>query len=75
MASEDYTKALKLAKTAYRKAVAAGEYPYLPALDDMIDTQQVRTEEPLGLISIQQGGNSHLPTISCLSCLRAVSLP
>ena len=52
MASEDYSKALKLAKTAYRKAVAAGEYPYLPALDDMIDTQQVRTEEPLGLISI-----------------------
>ena len=52
MASEDYIKASRLAKTAYRKAVAAGEYPYLPALDDMINNQDVRTEETLGLVSI-----------------------
>ena len=52
MASEDYIKASRLAKTAYRKAVAAGEYPYLPALDDMINNQDVRTEEALGLVSI-----------------------
>ena len=52
MASEDYIKALKSAKAAYRKAVSAGDYPYLPALDDIIDNSRVRTEEPLGIVSI-----------------------
>ena len=52
MASEDYIKALKSAKSAYRRAVSSGGYPYLPALDDIIDASQVRTEEPLGIVSI-----------------------
>lgn len=52
MASEYYTKALRMAKASYRRAVSQGAYPYLPALDDMIDNSQVRTEEPLGLVSI-----------------------
>lgn len=52
MASEDYIKANRSARSAYRKAVAAGEYPYLPALDDIIDSRDVRTEEPLGMVSI-----------------------
>ena len=52
MASETYLKAQKSARTAYRKAVSDGEYPYLPALDDMIDQRQVQTEESLGLVNI-----------------------
>ena len=52
MASEDYTRAQRSAKAAYRRAVAKGEYPYLPALDEIVDNQSVRTEEPLGLVSI-----------------------
>ena len=52
MVSEDYLKALKLGKTAYRKALSKGAYPYLPALDEIVDNQGVRTEEPLGLVKI-----------------------
>ena len=52
MVSEDYAKAQKLGKTAYRKALSKGEYPYLPALDEIVDHQSIRTEEPLGLVSI-----------------------
>ncbi len=52
MASEDYIKALKSGKAAYRKAIAQGEYPYLPALDEIVDSRSVQTEEPLGLVSI-----------------------
>ena len=52
MASEDYTRAQRSANAAYRRAVAKGEYPYLPALDEIVDNQSVRTEEPLGLVSI-----------------------
>ncbi len=52
MASEDYYKALKSARNAYRRAVGAGEYPYLPALDEIVQSRDVITEEPLGLVSI-----------------------
>lgn len=52
MASDDYLRALKSGKTAYRKAISKGEYPYLPALDEIVDNRSVRTEEPLGLVSI-----------------------
>ncbi len=52
MASEEYQKALKMARNAYRRAVSAGRYPYLPALDDLVRGQDVKTEESLGLVSI-----------------------
>ena len=52
MASDDYSKALRSAKAAYRKALSKGEYPYLPALDEIVDNRNVTTEEPLGLVSI-----------------------
>ena len=52
MASDDYSKALRSAKAAYRKALSKGEYPYLPALDEIVDNRNVKTEEPLGLVSI-----------------------
>ena len=52
MASEEYSRALKSGKAAYRKALSHGKYPYLPALDEIVDNRNVRTEEPLGLVSI-----------------------
>ncbi len=52
MASDEYIKALKSGKAAYRKALSQGEYPYLPALDEIVDSRSVQTEEPLGLVSI-----------------------
>ena len=53
MASEDYTKAQKLARSAYRSAVSKGDYPYLPALDEILQQVNVKTEQPLGLVTIQ----------------------
>ena len=53
MASEDYTKAWKLARSAYRESVSRGEYPYLPALDEILQQVNVKTEQPLGLVTIQ----------------------
>ena len=52
MASEDYIKALRSGKSAYRRALSKGEYPYLPALDEIVETRNILTEEPLGLVSI-----------------------
>lgn len=52
MASEDYYKALKSGKTAYRNAVIKGEYPYLPALDEITQQEDLLTGENLGLVSI-----------------------
>ena len=53
MASEDYTKAWKLARSAYRESVSRGDYPYLPALDEILQQVNVKTEQPLGLVTIQ----------------------
>lgn len=52
MPSEEYKKALKLGKSAYRKSIAHGEYPYLPALDSILSQAEVKTEENLGLVNI-----------------------
>ncbi len=53
MASEEYVRAQKLARAAYHNSINRGEYPYLPALDDILQQVNVRTEEPLGLVNIQ----------------------
>lgn len=52
MSSDDYKRALKLGKAAYRKALTRGEYPYLPALDAMLSQAEIKTEENLGLVDI-----------------------
>ena len=52
MGSEDYTKAHRSGKAAYRRSLSKGEYPYLPALDEIVDSQSILTEEPLGIVSI-----------------------
>ena len=48
----EYQAALKLGEKAYRNAVARGEYPYLPALDEILSCVEVQREEKLGLVDI-----------------------
>lgn len=49
---EDYIKAQKIGKASYRRALSKGEYPYLPALDEITSTTEIRTEQPLGMVNI-----------------------
>ena len=37
MSDTEYGAALKLGKKQYQDAVAKGEYPYLPVLDDVLE--------------------------------------
>lgn len=46
---DDYLKAKHMGERSYRRAVQAGTYPYLPALDDILSYEDVAGEIPLGL--------------------------
>lgn len=48
----EYAKALRMGQRAYRNAVSRGEYPYLPALDDILECVDVQSETSLGLVDI-----------------------
>ena len=50
--SEAYVKAKKAAERDYHRAVASGSYPYLPALDDILDQAAETRTVPLGLAEI-----------------------
>lgn len=52
MAGMEYAKALKLGQKAYRSAAMRGEYPYLPALDEILECVEVQGEVNLGLVDI-----------------------
>ncbi len=52
MENQEYSRALKLGEKAYRNAVTKGEYPYLPALDDILTCVNVYMEEKLGVVDI-----------------------
>ena len=52
MADTEYSRALKLGEKEYRACVANGEFPYIPALDDILRSTQVQTETDLGLVDI-----------------------
>ena len=49
---EDYIKAKKLGDRAYRRAVSHGEYPFLPALEDMVENLDSLSEEKIGVLDI-----------------------
>lgn len=49
---EDYTKARKLGLKQVERDVAAGRYPYPPALDDILKNQGYQGEIPIGLVEI-----------------------
>lgn len=50
--TEEYNKALKAGEKAYKTKLAAGEYPYLPALDDIAPDADTLTHQSLGIIEI-----------------------
>lgn len=49
---EDYEKAYKMARKNYQQQISKGEYPYLPALEDIITAKDVIKEESIGLVQI-----------------------
>ena len=49
---EDYNKAKKRGDREFRRALSAGRYPYLPALDDILDNQQQQNQISLGVTEI-----------------------
>ena len=51
-AQEDYIKARKLGTKEYQKAVSEGHYPYLPALDHMLENRTTLNEVPIGVMEI-----------------------
>ena len=52
MAELHYRDAWKLGHRAYRACVSAGQYPYLPALDDIIASERSVAGSDLGIVSI-----------------------
>ena len=49
---ENYEKAQKAAKKNYQRHIAKGEYPYLPVLDDIVESGDLAHEESIGLVQI-----------------------
>jgi len=49
---EEYLKARKAAEKEYKARAAAGEYPFLPALDDILPDCGIMTQKNLGLMEI-----------------------
>ena len=50
--SDDYIKARREGQRAYRRAVARGRYPYLPALENMVEGTNSYPERYLGMKEI-----------------------
>lgn len=50
--SDDYLKAKRAGEKEYKARVAAGEYPFLPALDDILPDNNTMTHRTLGLMEI-----------------------
>ena len=50
--AEEYIKARKLGTKEYQKALSEGKYPYLPALDYMLESRTTMKEEKIGLREI-----------------------
>lgn len=52
MEYQAYEKAWKQGRRVYRQLLSAGEYPYLPALDEILSYSAVIREEALGLVEL-----------------------
>lgn len=52
MAISDYVAALKLGRRSYQSALTHGEYPYLPALDDILSYTEMAAPVNLGIMDI-----------------------
>ena len=53
--TDEYMKALKAGEKEYKARVAAGEYPYLAALDDMLPDCGSMPQRRLGIMEIPTG--------------------
>lgn len=51
-ATEQYQKALKQGRKSHRESVHQGKYPYLPALDDILEDTMVAGQVDLGVVEI-----------------------
>jgi len=51
-ALEEYNRAQRLGVRDYREKTAAGKYPYLPALDELLEKTDTESQIPLGTIEI-----------------------
>ena len=49
---EEYTKARKLGEKEFHRMVQTGHYPYLPALDYMLDKEGPLPEDRVGVMEI-----------------------
>ena len=49
---DEYIKALKAGEKEYKSRLAAGEYPYLPALDDICPDHDTMPQRNIGLLEI-----------------------
>ena len=49
---DEYLSALRLGKKEYKARSAAGEYPYLPALESMVPDLDMLVQQPLGMMEI-----------------------
>lgn len=52
MSELEYQEALKLGKKAHKKYVMNGQFPYLPVLDEILESQEIQTEQSLGILQI-----------------------
>ena len=52
MSEMEYQEALKQGKKAHKKCIANGQFPYLPVLDEILEHQEIMTEQNLGLLQI-----------------------
>ena len=52
MSVEIYRKALKAGRKISRERLAAGESPYLPALERILEHADIKTQETLGVVEI-----------------------
>ena len=48
----DYRQAKKRGDREYRRAISQGRYPYLPALDDILDKSNQQNQIPLGITEL-----------------------
>ena len=49
---DEYLKARKTAEKEYKAKVSEGEYPFLPALDDILPDSDLMPHKPLGIMDI-----------------------
>ena len=52
---DEYIKALRAGEKEYKSRLSAGEYPYLPALDDICPDHDTMPQRSMGLIEIPTG--------------------